>query len=336
MKYINLEQRTPEWRRWRQCGITATDSAVILGMSPYKSRKRLWAEKVGRIEPADLSKNPFVQYGVAHEDDARRLFELAHDICVMPACAEYDGNPIFRASFDGLTPDDEPVEIKCPGDTVLDEVKREGLESRTCRLYAVQVQHQMLVSGAKRGWLVFFDHGRILEFEIERDEAIIERILDEGKAFHSLITQGRPPECDPKKDSFVPTPDEAQRWMQAAHRWRGLEAQIEALDRRLADLKSSQLKVRDELAAMMGEFDRADFGGIALTRSMTRGKSDLAAVFRDVTGREPTDEELDRRRSPAGVRWLVRTSERFAPDDCFESESIAAAAAAEPEIDGRI
>ena len=336
MRIVKLEQRTPEWRRWRQCGITATDAAVILGLSPYKSRKRLWAEKVGRIEPADLSGNPFVQYGVAHEDDARRLFELAHEVCVMPACAECGENPVFRASFDGLTPENEPVEIKCPSDAVLEEVRSAGVESSACRLYAVQVQHQMLVAGAKRGWLVFYDHGRILEFELARDDAMIARILEEGMKFHQLIVEGRPPESNPQKDFFVPAPESAERWMQAALRWRGLEAQIEALERRLGELKGRQLKVRDELAGMMGDFDRADFGGIALTRSMTRGKCDLGAVFRDVAGRDPTPEELDRRRGPAAVRWLVRASDRLAPDDCCELDSIAAAEADEPEIDGRL
>ena len=43
MKIIDVAQRTPEWDRWRAQGITASESAVILGRSPYKTLWRLWA-----------------------------------------------------------------------------------------------------------------------------------------------------------------------------------------------------------------------------------------------------------------------------------------------------
>lgn len=102
MHIINLDQRTDAWKAWRNQGITATDSTVILGASPYKTPWRLWAEKVGKILPPDLSGNPNVQRGVALEDEARLLFQNKHLTCVMPACAESDVDPIFRASFDGF------------------------------------------------------------------------------------------------------------------------------------------------------------------------------------------------------------------------------------------
>ena len=44
MHIINLDQRTDAWKAWRNQGITATDSTVILGASPYKTPWRLWAE----------------------------------------------------------------------------------------------------------------------------------------------------------------------------------------------------------------------------------------------------------------------------------------------------
>ena len=142
MHIIDLDQRTDAWKAWRNQGITATDSTVILGASPYKTPWRLWAEKVGKILPPDLSGNPNVQRGVALEDEARLLFQNKHLTCVMPACAESDVDPIFRASFDGLTPLNEPVEFKCPGEKVLTEVRTEGLKAKTVQMYSVQVQHQ--------------------------------------------------------------------------------------------------------------------------------------------------------------------------------------------------
>jgi hypothetical protein len=59
MKTIDLAQRTPEWHQWRAQGITASESAIILGRSPYKTPWRLWAERTGLAKTEVLSKNPW-------------------------------------------------------------------------------------------------------------------------------------------------------------------------------------------------------------------------------------------------------------------------------------
>lgn len=105
------------------------ESSVILGLSPYKTVWRLWLEKLQKALPPDLSNNPLVRYGKETEEIARSLFEFEFGEVLFPTCAEYDENPVFRASFDGLTSDGSPVEFKCPGSSVLEEVKNLGLES---------------------------------------------------------------------------------------------------------------------------------------------------------------------------------------------------------------
>jgi putative phage-type endonuclease len=74
MHVIDLSQRTPEWLAWRAAGVSASDVPTLLGVSPYKTPWRLWAEKTGLLLPQDLSGNPFVQRGIALEDEARRDF----------------------------------------------------------------------------------------------------------------------------------------------------------------------------------------------------------------------------------------------------------------------
>ena len=89
MKIVAFDQRTDEWLAWRKLGVTASEAAIIMNESPYMTPWRLWAEKVGLAEPDDLSKNPFVQYGIEHEDVARREFEDRHPGEVaLPICAE--------------------------------------------------------------------------------------------------------------------------------------------------------------------------------------------------------------------------------------------------------
>ena len=123
MQFVELDQRTDAWFEWRKNGITASESPVIVGLSPYQTPWRLWAEKTGFMERPDLSRNPNVQRGVLLEDAVRE--RIAQDMCdiIEPACAEWDTDPIFRASFDGLTSSNLPVEIKCPSERVFMDVK---------------------------------------------------------------------------------------------------------------------------------------------------------------------------------------------------------------------
>ena len=323
MHIINLDQRTDAWKAWRNQGITATDSTVILGASPYKTPWRLWAEKVGKILPPDLSGNPNVQRGVALEDEARLQFQNKHLTCVMPACAECDVDPIFRASFDGLTPLNEPVEFKCPGDKVLTEVRTEGLKAKTVQMYSVQVQHQMLVSGSNRGWLVFYDSTtkELIEFEIQRDETIIKRLLAEGRKFYECVTKKIEPPKDPLRDAFLPAEgEERMRWIAAARDFCQADREIETLQTRINQLTVARDEAKEKLIGMMGNNALADFAGVSLTRSAVKGRVDYAKLLEKVVGREPTEEEIESVRSKPTERWYVKRVDRDLPKDAVDDD----------------
>ena len=323
MHIINLDQRTDAWKAWRNQGVTATDSTVILGASPYKTPWRLWAEKVGKILPPDLSKNPNVQRGVALEEEARLLFQNKHLTCVMPACAECDVDSIFRASFDGLTPLNEPVEFKCPGEKVLMEVRTEGLKAKTVQMYSVQVQHQMLVSGSNRGWLVFYDSTtkELIEFEIQRDETIIKRLLAEGRKFYECVTKKIEPPKDPLRDAFLPAEgEERMRWIAAARDFAQADREIEALQARINQLTVSRDEAKEKLIGMMGNNALADFAGVSLTRSAVKGRVAYAKLLEKVVGREPTEEEIESVRSKPTERWYVKRVDRDLPKDAVDDD----------------
>ena len=51
------------WLNGRSLGIGASETAAALGENPYRSPFSLWAEKTGKLEPADLSKFERVEWG---------------------------------------------------------------------------------------------------------------------------------------------------------------------------------------------------------------------------------------------------------------------------------
>lgn len=174
MKIIPLTQRTAAWHAWRAAGITASEAPIIVGRSPYKTPWQLWAERTGERVPEDLTGNAHVQRGIQFEDRVRQGFEDRHATILLPLCVESTAHSVLRASLDGLSDDDEPVELKVPGARTYAALAKHATEATAYRLAWVQLQHQLLITGADQGWLVF-DPCRpatpALEFRIRADPA---------------------------------------------------------------------------------------------------------------------------------------------------------------------
>ena len=114
MKVINVSQRSDAWRVWRAQGMSASEAAIIMGRSPYKTPWRLWSEKTGLVLEQALDNNPLIRVGIEDEAKALQHFEEQHAVLLLPLCGESERYPLLRASFDGLSESNEPVEIKCP------------------------------------------------------------------------------------------------------------------------------------------------------------------------------------------------------------------------------
>lgn len=327
MRYVDLEQRTPEWKRWRMNGITATEVAAVMNRNPYPSQTpwRLWCEKVGKALPPDLDNLPQVRYGQEHEADARRLFELAHAEVLFPACAEYEADPLFRCSFDGLTSAGEPVEFKCPSRTTLEEVRDKGTESRAVGFYRLQVQFQLLVSEARRGMLVFYDeYGSngapgLIEFLILRDDELIGEMLRAGRTFwDTYVSAGKEPPKDPERDIYTPKSDEdVAKWCRLAADFASAQHQAAALQKELDAVNAVKNRCKSALAAMMGPFRCADFAGVALTRRASRGAVDHGRLLQYLQSRSVslTEKDLDAFRKEGAESWLIRTTDSLLPQD---------------------
>lgn len=309
MRLIDVIQRTPAWERWRAGGVTASEAAIVLGRSPYKTPWRLWAERTGVAAPPDLSQNPHVARGVALEDAARQWFEARHDTLLLPVCAESDAHPVLRASFDGIADDGAPVELKAPAEKTFAEVAAAGTASRAYALYWPQLQHQLYVADADHGWLVFYgDATRVLEFPIDRDDGFLSNeLVPTCLRFAEQISKREAPAHDPQRDLFVPEGADLARWTQLAATYRALSAECGPLEAPLLALQERLAATQDALIELMGEFLLAEAAGLKVTRSLQNGaidyKAALAALLPDVDAAA-----LEAFRRPASER--VRTTLR--------------------------
>lgn len=66
---------TTEQLAARKNFVMGSDAAVICGISPYKSRVKLWLEKTGRAEEEDISNANHIKYGNYMEDGVAAWFQ---------------------------------------------------------------------------------------------------------------------------------------------------------------------------------------------------------------------------------------------------------------------
>ena len=247
---------------------------------------------------------------------------------------EFDEDPIFRASFDGLTSTMEPVEIKCPSESTLVDVRQNGLESAAGRLYRIQVQHQLMVSGAQHGWLVCFDRttNDLIEFVIERDEELIAEIRSKGREFFDrFVAKRKEPPKDPTRDIYVPKGDvEIARWNQFAADYAAAQKATDALQEQIDAYTAIKNRCRDELTAMMGQFLHADFAGVAITKRALRG----TVNYKDfLQAKGIAESELEAFRGKGSESWLVRVTHENLPKDFQDEELEALLTQAQPTED---
>lgn len=146
-----------EWLAARGTFIGASESATILGVG-YKmsSPAGIWESKVFKTFAEPPAPELKLRIGKAKEPLLRELFtESTGRPCVPPAAMAYRHRdyPFIGCSLDGESVCDSgevaPVELKNVG-----AHNRKEWESPEAPLkYAVQVQHQLLVTGASVGYL---------------------------------------------------------------------------------------------------------------------------------------------------------------------------------------
>lgn len=91
---------------------TASQFGAMLGVDPYKSRPKVWAESTGNRE--DLSGQPAIEHGKTYEPVAIELFTKQTGILTYDYPDTYINKEGFGATPDALTVDGGGAEAKCP------------------------------------------------------------------------------------------------------------------------------------------------------------------------------------------------------------------------------
>lgn len=139
MPIIELAQGSPEWLEYRKSKIMATDTPIILGSNPWKTKLELWEEKLGFREPPEM--NDAMREGQLKEPLARKLSIEKLGLNFTPIVYESDEDSWMASSLDGISNCGEYIlELKCPSKRKLYDQACEGFIPE---YYEDQIQHQL-------------------------------------------------------------------------------------------------------------------------------------------------------------------------------------------------
>jgi putative phage-type endonuclease len=258
---VQLTQGSPEWLEYRRMRRNASESAAVLGLSPWTTPYQLWLQKTGRSVQAV---SHAMQRGTELEPAARRAYEDKTGLVMQPLVIEDVG---YSASLDGMTlKGDLILEIKCPMRGSRSDLWQDVLADQVPAHYAVQVQHQLMVSGAIQAHLWVFDGAAGILQRIERDEDLMERIRLGWEAFQPYLDGDTPP---PLSDADTVLREDAA-WAQAAAAY--------SAAKQAADAGAQTLELSRQGLIALAQHAREQGAGVAVTRFWKAGTVDYKKV----------------------------------------------------------
>jgi Phage-related protein, predicted endonuclease len=184
----------------RKKGIGGSDVASLFNAG-YGCRLRLWRDKRNEVPDFPRDESDLMELGNVLEPFFAEKYKrkTGRDIVTLNEPVVHPEHPELRVNVDRMINDVNDdnrdvgvLEIKSVGRAVFYKTKREGLPED----YILQLQHGMLVTGAKWGAFAIGcrDTGELVDWDVEPDPAIATMIIAEGETFWAEVQNGVMPQ----------------------------------------------------------------------------------------------------------------------------------------------
>jgi len=190
-----------EWLTVRKQGIGSSDAASAVGLNPYKSQLELWMEKTGRdanlpkVDPKDQSSPMYWGNLLESIVAAHYTMRSGHKVRRINAVLQHPSEPWMLANIDREVtgaPDVQILECKTAGFHG-SFLWRDGVPE----YIQLQVMHQLSVTGKQCADVAVLICGQDLQIHrIQRDEAMITKLIELERAFWHYVETDTPPPAD--------------------------------------------------------------------------------------------------------------------------------------------
>lgn len=282
MRKITLEQSSPEWLTWRKTLLTATDSAALMGVSPYATPYQCWQRKLGLLP--EQKRTEAMDRGIRDEPIARQAFIDEYKINMTPCCIESDQYNFLGASLDGMS--------DC-GKYLLEIKSQVPCSPPDHHIY--QMQHQLLCtdSTAEMCYYVSYFDGEIDVHEIYPDPEWVKNYLIRAQEFWKGIVFFEAPALSSRDYKDM---SDSPNFITYAQRYVSINDQIKSLEEKKEIL-------RQEIITLCN--DQSSVGaGIKVLKKNVKGRVDYDSIP------ELSTINLDKYRKSPGNTWTIMIDQK--------------------------
>ncbi|MDD5300063.1 MAG: YqaJ viral recombinase family protein [Gallionella sp.] len=255
-----MVQGTPEWHEHRKQHRNASESPAVMGLSPWMTPYKLWLIKTGRAQP-DGATAP-MKHGTEMEPQARAAYEAKAGTVMQPLVMT---SGEYSASLDGINLSGNLiVEVKCPYKGQSSELWQSVEAGEIPEMYRIQIQHQLMVSGATLAHLWVFDGNEGLLLDVDQDEVCQQRIRNAWDEFQHYVDTDTPPPLSEYDSEFR---NDAE-WIAAAEQYCAAKVQTEEAAKVLEEAKELLLSLASTHPSIKG-------GGVTVSRFWKAGSAGL-------------------------------------------------------------
>ena len=289
----------PAWLAARRLGVSGSDVAACLGESRWKSRLSLWLDKTRGAEEQEDRQD--LEWGHRMEPVLLQWYRDRTGLYARPeqrllASTE---EPLLMSTLDAFTALDSST-----GSTMV------PLELKTCSQhkagewadgvpheYVIQLHAQMIVTGTRAARIAVLIGGQHAGWHhVDRNDALVARILREVRAFWELVESNTPPHADGSKDGdealgrLYPASDESTVVLDGE-----LVDVSRELDETSSQIKALEARERSLVARVKEAMGRAERGVLSdgsgwtwktQTRAATSSKASTFRVLRRQRAKE--------------------------------------------------
>lgn len=199
---VIFPEERQSWLGKRQSGIGGSDAAAVLGLSPWKSRLALWAEKTGKVDRPNLDELEWIEWGnVLEEPIAQKYVQVTGRKLVDWGRFAIRISPTHRFMHCTIDREIQPFDgqPEC-GDLSIKNVgffKLKDWETEAPLQYQVQLQHELAVTGLQWGsFAVLIGGQKFAWLDSPRNEKFIAHLIEKEEEFWNLVQRDIPPETD--------------------------------------------------------------------------------------------------------------------------------------------
>lgn len=328
------EHRNSLDRELRKKGITGSEIAAVVGLSPYKSPHDVWAEKIGLEDPQELG-GENIERGIYLEPSLIRW--TAERVKLTPRHAgtmQSEKHPLIIATPDAIlhsasgTPKSKddidfnvkltPVsvcEVKAPGPRTSSHwtdptEKADGIPD----YYYPQVCWEMAAAGLEKAVVGALVGGSLWVYEIQQNQELLEVLTEAAEAFwENHILKEVPPLVErPQDTKWIKAWNKKQSTDELLRLDGDIERRIAAIARDYAGIHAQIKTLEDQEKTLYGQIIEAIGGRLGIAgngwkatykQAKAGSKLDPTALIQ-ITGATP-EQVLAATKEHAGARRLL-------------------------------